>query len=170
MRSMILVSILFAAGCGSAGDGGGGLVREASAASEQVPAIGAAALQAWLTGGSYKTWHCESEVHDARGDSPHGRNRICSNDALSENAGGEYAIDAASVKEEYDSAGTQIVGFAVARKVTAGMGGDGWYWFEGSVSGSPIADGVGARGCVGCHGAAGSNETPGHDFVYTQVR
>ena len=54
-------------------------------------AVIAAALEAWLAAGSYKQWTCESAVHEARSPSPHGFNRICSNDAISPNATGTGA-------------------------------------------------------------------------------
>ena len=141
-------------------------------------------VQTWLKNGYYKAWKCEPAVHEARKPSPHGKNRICSNDATSTHGSGEFPVDAAGVKEIFDEAGTTIVGYAVYRHVTAGAGGDSWYWYETvpAASKAPhdannvVADGLGSGGpakdiCVGCHVGAGSDANhSGHDFVYTQVK
>lgn len=165
---------------GAGGAGGNGTVDEA-----QVPPAGdAAAVQAWITKGAYKSWHCEDAPHPQRTVSPHGINRICSNDLLSAHGTGEYPVDASGVKELYDAAGTSIVGYAVYRHVKAGTTGDSWYWYEKVPLDSMaphdpdgiVADGTGDKGpaqtiCVGCHGAAGVDaDHPGHDLVYTQVQ
>lgn len=133
-------------------------------------------VTAWLARGDYKTgtWKCESAPHAARSPSPHGINRICSNKTLSEHGAGEFPIGAAGVKELYDGAGAQIVGYAVYRKMKAG-GGEAWYWWE-QMGGSTVANGLGDTGvaksvCVGCHAGAGSDSAhSGHDQVYTQVK
>jgi len=52
----------------------------------QTPPMGAAAVQQWLSQGDYKGWNCEPDVHEARSPSPHGFNRICSNDLIANNA------------------------------------------------------------------------------------
>ena len=148
------------------------------------PTTGRVDVEAWLAKGLYKSWHCEAAQHDARSPSPHGKNRICSNDKTSANAGGEYAVDSAGVKELYDDTGMNVVGYAVYRHVTAGKTGDTWYWYERVPANSPaphdangvVADGTGGSGpakaiCVGCHSATGSDAMhSGHDFVYTQVK
>lgn len=141
----------------------------------QTPATGPAAdIDAWIAKGDYKTWHCETAAHTARSPSPHGGNRICSNDLLSAHTTGEYPVGAASVKELYDAANTTIVGYAMARKMSAG-GGDSWYWYE--VNSGVVANGLGKTGtpagniCVGCHSATGKDAMhSGHDLVYTQVK
>src|SRR4051812_36719490 len=77
----------------------------------QLPPMGRVAVEAWLTGGAYRAWHCEPMSHAPRSPSPHGFNRICSNDALSAFTGtGEYPVGSAAVKELYDAAGTNVVG------------------------------------------------------------
>jgi hypothetical protein len=141
----------------------------------QTPPTGEeAAITAWLAKGDYKTWNCEAAPHDGRAPSPHGKNRICSNTVLSAHGSGEFPVGAAGVKELYDAAGTNIVGYATYRKMTAG-GGDAWYWFE-TMGGSVVVNGLGTSGtaktvCVGCHAGAGSDAThSGHDQVYTQVK
>jgi len=147
------------------------------------PITGRLDVEAWIAKGFYKSWKCESAMHDARSPSPHGKNRICSNDKLSANTGGEYAVSAASVKELGDDTGA-IVGYAVAVHVAAGKTGDTWYWYERVPLSSPaphdnngvVADGKGDAGpaktiCVGCHSAAGIDMAhSGHDFVYTQLQ
>lgn len=140
------------------------------------PTSGRVDIEAWLAKGFYKDWHCETAVHDARSPSPHGKNRICSNDKVSATASGNYPVDSAGVKELYDSAGTKIVGIAVYRKVKDGTGGDSWYWYERVPLDSmaphdangTVADGVGSSGpaqsiCVSCHQSAS------RDFVFTRV-
>jgi len=154
------------------------------------PATNSAAVEAWITAGSYKTWHCETAPHDARSPSPHGTNRICSNDLTNGFSGtGERPVGSAGVKELYDGTGKTIVGYAVYLKTKAASdGGNTWYWYERVPldSGVPhdakgvVADGFGDTTnpkliCVSCHGAAGSDAahtpSPGSgDQVYTQVK
>jgi hypothetical protein len=142
---------------------------------------GAAAVEAWIAKGDYKSWHCEAEKHAARSPSPHDYNRICSNDILSTNAAGAaYPKGAASVKELWGKDGKAIVGYAYYLKLQAdSAAGKGWYYYEKNpeiMMGGPVADGVGDSGtpntvCVACHKAAGSDAMhSGHDFVYTQVK
>jgi hypothetical protein len=158
----------------------------------QTPPMGASALEAWLETGEYKSWHCESAPHLFRSPSPHGYNRICSNDVLSKSASGSRAWGkgAAAVKELYASATDATpVGYAVYLKTADdSAGGASWYWYERVPldSAAPhdgagvVADGLGSSGpaqtiCVGCHAAAGLDaaHTPsvgGRDQVYTPVR
>lgn len=134
-----------------------------------------AGVQALLVSAEYKAWHCESAPHAARSPSPHGINRICSNDLLSGNPSGDYPVGAASVKEIYADDGHTISGYAYARKVGASQNGDGWYWYAGTATTAEV-EGLGSTSasktaCVGCHRGAGSDANhSGHDFVYTQVR
>lgn len=183
--------------CGdSTTDGSGGAATTssstgASVGDAQTPPEGRAPVEAWLAKGEYKAWHCEAAVHAARAPSPHGFNRICSNNILSSNATGTgvFAKGAAAVKEIYAAMGdTTPVGYAVYLKTDAdSAAGANWYWYERvpSDSAAPhdangvVADGHGGSGtantiCVGCHVAAGSDamHTPspnGRDFVYTAV-
>jgi len=141
----------------------------------QTPPIGTQAqVEAWLAEGSYKSWKCEPAPHAARSPSPHGINRICSNDTLSAHGSGEFPTGSAGVKELYDSAGTKIIGYATYLKTGPG-GGESWHWYE-TINGSLVANGPGTSGtpkdvCVACHAAAGSDaDHSGHDFVYTQVK
>lgn len=163
-KSVIFCSaslLLFSFGCGGASD------------AQLPPTTGEAALTAWLDRGTYKSWHCEAEPHEQRSPSPHGYNRICSNDVLSAHGAGEYPVDAAAVKELSNASGTRM-GVAVYRHVKAGTGGESWYWYE-KAGAQTVADGTGATGpakdiCVSCHQAAGSDAAHfGHDFVYTHV-
>ena len=154
------------------------------------PTTGGAAVEAWVKDGSYKGWKCEPSVHPSRNPSPHGMNRICSNDLTAAFTGtGERPLGSAGVKELYDATGKTIVGVAVYVKTKATTdGGSSWYWYERVPleSEAPhdakgvVADGLGASGpakeiCVGCHAGAGSDAahtpTPGaFDQVYTQVK
>jgi hypothetical protein len=180
-----LVTLLAACGgtSNSAPDGGG--------SSAMTPPMGAAAVEAWLTAGAYKQWHCESAVHAARSPSPHGFNRICSNDIVANAATGTAAwpVGAAAVKELLADANSPTpVGYAVYLKTKAdSAAGANWYWYERVPLDHPaphdangvVADGMGSGGpplsiCVSCHGAAGSDaaHTPtvgGRDQVYTAV-
>lgn len=156
----------------------------------QTPPQHGADVEAWLATGAYKSWHCESAPHAGRPPTVHDTTRICSNDAASTFSGtGERPIGTAAVKELYDAAGANIVGYAVYLKTNAASaGGANWYWYERVplTSAAPhdskgiVADGYGGDGtahsiCVGCHSAAGSDalHTPtpgGSDEVYTQVK
>ncbi len=165
---------------------------EGSSTSEsQTPPQGASAVESWLASGAYKGWQCEPAVHAARSPSPHGFNRICSNDLVSANATGTGAWPkgAAAVKELYASLEATVPsGYSVYLKTSEdSAGGDNWYWYErlppadAAKLGLPevVADGLGNAGnakaiCVSCHVAAGSDQahTPslgGRDQVYTPV-
>jgi Cytochrome P460 len=155
------------------------------------PTTGRADIESWLSAGSYKTWTSEAAIHEARSPSPHGFNRIYSNDVIAGAAAGTAAWPkgSAAVKEIYASAtATTPVGFAVYLKTDAdSAAGANWYWYERvpATSEAPhdangvVADGKGGNGaakmiCVGCHAAAGSDadHTPsagGRDQVYTPV-
>jgi hypothetical protein len=157
----------------------------------QLPPQGAAQVEAWLARGAYKDWQCEPAVHAAREPSPHGFNRICSNDAISAAASGQGAWPkgAAAVKELYTSLdATTPAGYSVYLKTADdSAGGANWYWYErlppadAARFGVPEvpADGLGDAGgaksiCVSCHVAAGSDaahtpSTGGRDQVYTPV-
>jgi hypothetical protein len=155
------------------------------------PTTGRTDVEAWLAGGAYKTWTCEPAIHEARAPSPHGFNRICSNDVIAANASGSnpWPKGAAAVKELYASmTATTPIGYAVYLKTSsASANGTNWYWYERVPLDSPaphdtngvVADGRGGTGpameiCVGCHGGAGMDtaHTPspgGRDQVYTPV-
>jgi hypothetical protein len=189
----VAACVLIAAGCADDSDDSkenddsrdaAGSKSEPSAEqhSSQRPPQGAAALEAWLTKANYEDWQCESGVHAARSPSPHGFNRICSNDAISSRAtdDGTWPAGAASVKELYASLGAKSpMGYAVYLKTADDSeGGAKWYWYE-RIGDQTVADGLGNSGpakaiCVACHAAAGSDDahTPsagGRDQVYTPV-
>lgn len=130
-------------------------------------------ITAWLTGGAYKAWKCEPTGHAGRGNSPHGRNRICNNTALTNTASGTYPAGAAAVKELLVAdGGTEVVGYAVGLKVAAGAStGASWYWYLKN-GGNLVTNGKGKManddGCSACHQGAGPG-TSGRDFVFTQV-
>lgn len=174
---------------GGSGSGGGEGPSTTSVTSSsgaggnaQTPPRGAADIDAWLAAGSYTSWRCEAEVHAARSPSPHGFNRVCSNDLIASNVSGDAAwpAGAAAVKELHDAEdSTEPTGYAVYLKVADDSAeGAGWYWYE-RIGASVVADGTGDAGsarsiCVGCHGGAGSDEahtpSPGaRDHVYTPV-
>ncbi|MDP3231959.1 MAG: hypothetical protein Q8S33_00530 [Myxococcales bacterium] len=128
-------------------------------------------ISAWLAGGAYKAWKCEPAGHAPVGNSPHGRNRICNNTALSSTASGDYPVGAASVKELLVAdGGTAIVGYAIGLKTVAGPStGASWYWYLKGGDGMVKINGKGKAanddGCSSCHKSA----APGRDFVFTQV-
>ncbi len=176
---MLAVSL---AGCGGSSNNNG---------VSQTPPTGHSAIEAWLSAGSYKTWASESAVHESRSPSPHGFNRIFSNDLIAHNATGtgNWPEGAAAVKELYASVTDSApVGYAVYLKQAAdSANGAHWYWYERVPQDSAVphdgngvvADGTGGSGtpmtiCVACHSAAGSDaaHTPsvgGRDEVYTPV-
>jgi hypothetical protein len=169
-RTLVVALVLGALAC-SGKDVGSGAVTGIAPADAQTPPTGSSAVDAWLAQGAYRAWRCEPSPHPARSPSPHGTNRICSNDVLSSHGDGEFPVGAAAVKEIYD--GTAVHGYALYRKVGIG-GGEAWYWYE-KVDESVGADGVGSSGapksvCVGCHAGAGVGGHSGHDFVFTQVK
>jgi hypothetical protein len=108
-------------------------------------------------------------------------NRVCSNSLLSATADdADYPVGSASVKEMFDPAGRELVGYAIYVRVHPEDAGDSWFWYEvgeegegeheegpgehhgkgdeGAVAGFGIAE------CVACHGAAAK------PYVWTQVR
>ncbi len=146
----------------------------------QIPPQGADAVEAWLAEGHYKSWKNQPAVVDPISISPHGKQRIYTNEVHSGHNGNatEYPVNAAAVKELYDAAGTTVVGYAVYLHTSVGTTGANWYWYERVPLDSPVmhddngvvADGSDVALCVGCHSAAGQDaEHPGHDFVYTQL-
>lgn len=175
--------------------GHGGCANDDETASSATPTMslleGASSIEAWLAQGSYKRWHCEPAIHLARAPSPHGYNRICSNDVIAAHARDDqpFPRGAAAVKELYDRPdATSPIGYAVYYKTASESdGGANWYWYERVPlnhaaphdEAGVVADGLGNAGparsiCVGCHAAAGSDmaHTPspgGRDQVYTPV-
>jgi hypothetical protein len=178
---------------GAAAPGAGSLAGESSAANgdAQTPPQGADAVEAWLAQGYYKQWAAEAAVHESRDPSPHGYNRIFSNDLVAKNAASkaDWPAGAAAVKELYASDDDdKPVGYAVYLKAEADSAdGANWYWYERVPLDHPaphdakgvVADGFGDQGpaktiCVSCHAAAGTDRphTPtagGRDQVYTPV-
>jgi hypothetical protein len=103
-----------------------------STSNPQTPPTNGHDVETWLQAGSYKSWHCEAAPHPARSPSPHGMNRICSNDLTSSFSGtGERPQGTAAVKELYDDAAMNVVGYAVYLKTqaTSAQGGN-WYFYE----------------------------------------
>jgi hypothetical protein len=146
----------------------------------QIPPQGYAAIDPWLQASSYTAagWYCEDAPHPGTAPSPHGMNRICSNEMVSENVSGEYPVGSSSVKELYDDTGANIVGYAVTSKVSSG-GAESWYFYEQVPPGTVItgitidangvvADDLGDTGqaasvCASCHVNAPN------DYVWVQV-
>jgi hypothetical protein len=146
------------------------------------PQGGPDAMKAWLAKADYKKWHCEAAEHASKMPSPHGFNRICSNDKLAgAGASGNFPVGSAGVKELWDKAGGAIIGYAVYVKAAAdSAAGANWYWYEDNPTipaptGPIVADGYGDAGqaksiCVDCHSHADSMfAATARDFVFTQV-
>jgi hypothetical protein len=181
MLGWFAIALVGVVGCGSSdtsGASGGGAGATADPA--QTPPEGDAAITSWLDAGYYMAWHCQAAAHASTPPSPHGFNRICSNDLLAgAGATGDFPEGSSNVKELWDSVGGSVVGHAVYLKTAADSAeGASWYYFEFNPSISataPVADGLGDSGaaksvCVGCHIAAGPSFAPtSRDFVYTQV-
>ncbi len=128
----------------------------------QLPPRGQDDIHTWIEAGHYLSWSCEPERHPPAPGSGHGPNRICSNDALVAAASGDadFSIGAASVKEVFESDDSIV--YAVYRKMDETIGGNSWYWYEGTRDGN-VANGQGDGTCTGCHGRAP------RDFVYTII-
>jgi hypothetical protein len=151
------LALLFMLGCDDGPATFGDVVDD-----PQLPPRGSDDILGWIEAGHYMTWSCEPAPHPPRSGSPHGKNRICSNDVLAGSDGtGPYPVGAAGIKEIYSDSGS-ISLYAVYRKVDAGEGGDTWYWFEGK-RGDIASNGEGDSTCTGCHSRAP------RDFVYTPV-
>jgi hypothetical protein len=162
---------------GTTSTGGAMLASDA----QTPPQGGVATMKTWLATGDYKTWHCEAAEHASKDPSPHGFNRICSNDKLAgAGAMGNFPVGSAGVKELWDKMGGAIIGYAVYVKTEAdSAAGANWYWYEDNPTLNPaggvVADGFGTSGnakdiCVGCHIKAASGfAASARDFVFTQV-
>ncbi len=178
----VLVATILAAvsqSCGTPMVGSDAAADVPTVAANQLPPMGRATLLPWLMANSYAGWHCEAMGVPGRTivgvGSPHGRNRICTNDVLFNAAAagmGVFPEGSAAVKELQNAAG-MIIGYAVERRVNAMAGGAGWYYYEkvpaGTMLPTPnpveadgtVADGLGnAMGtnamavCTGCHSGA----------------
>ncbi len=119
-------------------------------------------LFAWLKTGAYKKFKGESKVHASAAASSHGDVRIFVNDKLDASmmAGSqEHPVGSVAVKELYKDG--SMIGWATAIKAKEGAKGNGWHWFENlslENNDNPVATGLGASKCVGCHSA-------GKDFI-----
>lgn len=184
MRSYLIFLCCAVAGCATDS-------TPAGSDDQTPPTTGHTDVETWLAKGTYKAWSCEPSIHASRDPSPHGFNKICSNDVISAAAtgSGAWPEGAAAVKELYASAtDTTPIGYAVYLKTAAdSASGANWYWYERVPLDSQaphdgngvVADGKGDAGaskavCVGCHGGAGMDamHTPspgGRDQVYTPV-
>jgi hypothetical protein len=144
------------------------------------PSTSGSDVEAWLDEGHYLDWACEDVEHPQMKVSPHGHNRVCSNDltrGFDGAPGDERPAGSASVKELYDDA-SKLIGYAVAVKLAAKSGGGAnWYWYE-RIGDLVTSDGLGSETkpkavCVSCHTAAGTDDTHAvtgsSDFVYLQV-
>lgn len=174
---------------GAAASLGGANPTGAAGTAQTPPTTNGADVEAWLAKGDYKSWQCELVNHPQMAVSPHGKNRVCSNDLsaqFSDTSGAQRPAGSAAVKELYDDQ-SALVGYAVSVKTKATSdAGASWYWYERVPldsaaphnSAGVVADGLGTEGaaqsiCVGCHAAAASNAehtvTASGDFEYLQV-
>lgn len=160
---MLELGDLAAAGGSDLGGGGGG---DLAMAEQPPPEPSLAAVESFLNQGLYKGWKCEPRPVTRTDGLPraHGAtNRICNNSAIADTAGTPFPVSAMSVKELYNTAGTQITGYAVAIRLATGDGGSNRYWYEKN-NGSLYADGQGVGLCVGCHSSAP------RDYVYVVAK
>ncbi len=186
----LALSICALTACGSDAAAPSSTTPSASAGDTQTPpSTNGADVETWLKAASYKDWSCETATHPQMKVSPHGHNRICSNDLIASftgASGDERPKGSAAVKELYDDA-DKLVGYAVEVKVAETSDeGKNWYWYERVPlsSAAPhdskgvVADGIGSAGpalsiCVSCHSAAGSDDphtvTKSGDFVYDVI-
>jgi hypothetical protein len=173
---LVVVVAAIVAAVGAAG--ALGCVAPGSAAVDDSlpPVTSAAAVEAWLATGSYLTWQCEAAPHASRDPRHQVQSRVCNNRALASTPGdaAEVAVDAASVRELWNLAGTELVGLALNRHTRAGAGADTWFWYERAFDapallGWPIA-GAPPATCSGCHATAGRGANPGRSFVFTLVQ
>ncbi len=137
-----------------AGDGSSDATADDTAGPSIDVPTDATALADWLNAETYAGWPAEAAIHDATGNSPHGRVRTFFNDVLADSftAGNStHTVGSASVKELYDAMDMRI-GWAVGVKVAEGEAADSWYWYLES-GGSVNADGNGVALCDGCHSA-----------------
>src|SRR5882724_4281322 len=99
--------------CGSS-DSSGGTASASAGDAQTPPTTSGADVETWLKAGSYKGWSCETVSHPQLKVSPHGQNRICSNDLIASFTGtGERPKGSAAVKELLDDSDA-VVGYAVS--------------------------------------------------------
>jgi hypothetical protein len=114
-----------------------------------------AAIQAWLAAGHYLEW----ERHDpepAPGMVGGARVYLSPSLAASLRAGAEsHPVGAAAVREIVDlDQPDAVVGWAYTHKLEAGVGAEGWLFYEvfsTAPDATPLTAERGAPGCVGCH-------------------
>jgi hypothetical protein len=124
----------------------------------QLPPLGDdATTEQWLSEGAWRQWRCEVP-HATRGNSPHGANAVCNNDALTASQNQPpFPVGAASVKALYADDLTTPAGFAVMLKTGAAERA----WYVRTTDGR-YASGKNVPLCESCHAA-------GTDFVFTRV-
>lgn len=117
----------------------------------------------WLQAKNYKDFKAESTVHVSAAQAAHGEVRAFANDKLVDSlaAGNRsHPVGSFACKELYKDG--KMIGWATSLKVKEDAGdGSGWYWYENlstTDAKSPVAAGLGAKLCIGCHGG-------GQDFV-----
>ena len=163
-------------GGSTASGGAAGTDAGAAPSTAEFPPEGAAAVEAWLQTGSYKTWTCESAIHAARSPSPHRFNRICSNTLIAGNAAGSASWPKGAGRREgalrsrhrHDAdriRGLRQRARPTARRARTGTGTSGSRWtatapHDSATAWSPTASGAAdprCRSASGCHGAVGSD-------------
>ena len=182
--------------CGSDSTSSGSTPSASAGDSQTPPSTNGTDVEAWLKAGSYKDWTCETTSHPQIKVSPHGENRICSNDLIANFKGAvtdERPKGSAAVKELYDDS-KALVGYAVSVKLAeTSKGGANWYWYERVPLDSMaphdadgiVADGIGltpektadykGKICVACHSGAGADSdmhlvNQSSDFVYDVIQ
>src|SRR4051794_4091389 len=99
--------------CGSDDSDPGGTSVTTAGDAQTPPISSGSDVEAWLRTNQYQAWKCEDAPHPQMKVSPHGHNRICSNDLIANFVGtGERPKGSAAVKELYDDS-DELVGYAV---------------------------------------------------------
>ncbi len=175
----LTVPLLIAAttGC-SDGDSDDSMGQSGETGSEmtldpQVPPTNSSDMKTWLekfeSEGWEAEWECEPEATDKTDGVAaihvHGKsNRVCSNVALSQvDPGSSVVVPEGSAALKFVEDGIYVT----VKTAPKSDDGENWYFYA---PGGAVAD-FGAKECVGCHSAAGSDaDHPGlGDFVYFQV-
>ena len=130
--------------------------------SDRAPAS-AAELGPWLDAAHYLDFDCEPAPHAAGDGSPHGDNRICQNNLVTDalQLRGDFPLGATLVKEQYTASGA-LAALSVETRINDAPGASGWLYYRRQ--GDKVThSGVGEPFCTGCHANAP------RDFVWATV-
>lgn len=122
-----------------------------------------ALFAAWLEEGAYKRWDCQAEPHPAVAPSPHGDNRICQNQIVTDasNETADFPVGATLVKEVYRDGKLDLL--AVETRIESGDPAQSWLYFEARGD-EVLFAGLGIAVCADCHANAE------RDYVWSLVK